>query len=361
VRTLITLSCLALLGCAPGGEGKTFVLGAAGPWTEGYGAMCRKGIELARDQVNASGLLRGAKLAIRFEDDSADGAVAARIAQRFVDDGAVLGVVGHMSSSAMLAAARVYDGNLPAVATTVTTPALSGLSSWVVRVISSDSVNGAQLAAAAARRGLKRAAILYENDSYGRGLAQSFRGAFTGRVIASDPISGTITNAEPYIAWLKRERPDVVLVAGNDASALVVLREARRQQFTTQFLGGDGWTPVIADTAVSEGALIGAPFTAEDLRPAARTFVETFRAKFGVDPDGNAALGYDATLTLARALEGAGPDRHNIRLWLHQLTAKTAVPGVTGPIRFLSNGDRVGHGLVITRARRGRLVVEAAP
>ena len=41
------------------------MLGAAGPWTEGYGAMCRKGIELARDQVNASGLLRGVKLEIR--------------------------------------------------------------------------------------------------------------------------------------------------------------------------------------------------------------------------------------------------------------------------------------------------------
>jgi branched-chain amino acid transport system substrate-binding protein len=361
VRKFFALSCLALLGCAPSGAGRTLVLGAAGPWTEGYGAMCRKGIELARDQVNASGLLRGATLDIKFEDDSADGAVAARVAQVFVDDAAVLAVVGHMSSAAMLSAARVYDGKLPAVATTVTTPALTGLSPWVVRVISSDSVNGAQLAAAAGRLGLKRAAILYENDSYGRGLASSFRGAFKGRVLASDPISGSLTNAEPYITWLRRERPDVVLVAGNDASAGVILREAQRQQFTTQFVGGDGWTPVVADTAAAEGALIGAPFTAEDLRPDARKFVEAFRAKYGVDPDGNAALGYDATMTLARAIEGAGPDRHNIRLWLHQLTVKTAVRGATGPIRFLPNGDRVGNGLVLTRARRGRLVVEAAP
>jgi len=361
VKKFLALTSLVLLGCSPSGAGKSYVLGAAGPWTEGYGAMCRKGIELARDQVNASDLLRGAKLDITFEDDSADGAVAARIAQRFVDDAAVLAVVGHMSSAAMLSAARVYDGSLPAVATTVTTPALTGLSPWVVRVISSDSVNGAQLAAAAGRFGLKRAAILYENDSYGRGLATSFRGAFQGRIIASDPISGSLTNAEPYISWLARERPDVVLVAGNDASALVILREARRQQFSTQFMGGDGWTPVIADTADSEGALIGAPFTAEDLRPDARKFVEAFRAKYGVDPDGNAALGYDATLTLARAIAGAGPDRRSIRRWLHELSSATAVPGATGPIRFLANGDRVGNGLVLTRARRGQLVVEAAP
>ncbi len=361
MRYLLALSCLAAVGCSAGGSGKTYVLGAAGPWTEGYGQMCRRGIELARDQVNATGVIRGARLEIRFEDDSASGEAATRIARRFVDDPAVLAVVGHMSSGAMLAAARVYDGRLAAVATTVTTPALSDLSPWIVRVISSDSVNGVQLAAAAARLGLKRAAILYENDSYGRGLASSFRAAFKGRVIANDPIRGDIANAEPYIAWLKRERPDAVLVAGNDASALVILREARRQQFVTQFLGGDGWTPVIADTAAAEGALIGAPFTAEDQRPDARKFVEAFRTKFGVDPDGNAALGYDATITLARAVDAAGSDRHGIRAWLRKLAASTAVPGATGPIRFLPSGDRVGNAMVLTRARRGRLVVEAAP
>jgi len=336
------------------------VLGSAGPWTEGYGQMCRRGIELARDEINAAGGVRGAKLEILFEDDSASGTVAARIAQRFVDNPEVLGVVGHMSSGAMLAAAHVYNGQVAAIATTVTTPALSGISPWIFRVISSDSANGVQLADAAMRRGLKRAAILYENDGYGRGLSASFRAAFKGRVISNDPIAGDITNAEPYVSWFKRQQPDVVLVAGNDASALVILREARRQQFAAQFIGGDGWTPVVSDPAASEGALIGAPFTAEDPRPDARKFVEAFRAKFRMDPDGNSALGYDATLTLARAIESEGPDRTAIRDWLHGLTERTAVAGSTGPIRFLPSGDRVGNGMILTRAHGGRLVVEDA-
>ena len=359
MRYLLVLSCLAVFGCsAVGGDG-TVVLGAAGPWTEGYGAMCRRGIELARDEINAAGGIRGAKLEIRFADDSARGAVAARVAQQFVESTQVLGVIGHMSSSAMLAAASVYDGHLAAVATTVTTPSLTGLSSWIVRVISSDSANGAQLAEAATRLGLKRAAILYENDGYGRGLSASFRAAFRGQVISNDPISGEISNAEPYIAWLKTARPDVVLVAGNDASALVILREARKQQFTTQFMGGDGWTPVVVDTAASEGALVGAPFTADDPRPDARKFVDAFRLKFKMEPDANAALGYDATITLARAVEAKGWDREGIRDWLHRLTAGTAIAGATGPIRFWPSGDPVGKGIVITRVRRGHLVPEA--
>jgi branched-chain amino acid transport system substrate-binding protein len=321
--------------------------------------MARRGIELARDQINAAGGIRGAKLEIRFQDDSASGPTAARIAQQFVDAPEVLAVVGHMSSGAMLAAARVYDGNLTAVATTVTTPALSGISPWVFRVISSDSVNGVQLAKAANDMGLRRAGILYENDGYGRGLSASFHGAFKGQVISDDPISGDIANAEPYIAFLKREHPDVVLVAGNDASALVILREARRQQLTTQFIGGDGWTPVVQDPAASEGALIGAPFTSDDPRPSARQFVAAFAAAYHMEPDFNSALGYDATLTLARAVGAVGPDRDAIRKWLRDLNEKTAVPGASGPIRFQRNGDPVGRGIVLTRVHRGRLVPES--
>ncbi len=358
MRRLAVLLCVASISCGSGGSGGTYVLGAAGPWTQAFGLANRRGIELARDEINARGGIDGRKLAIEFKDDSGSGAVAARVAQQFVDNPAVLAVVGHVSSGAMLAAARVYDGQLVAVATTATNPALTGISPWTFRVISSDSANGVELARGISALGLKRVAILYENDGYGRGLTASFRAAFTGEIISSDPISAELTDAEPYITFFKQERPDAVLAAGTDASGVVILREARRQQLKTQFVGGDGWTPVVDDTAAAEGALIGAPFTAEDPRPEARKFVEAFRAKYNVEPDGNAALGYDATLTLAAALAAAGHDRAGIRDWLHGLTEQTAIAGATGPIRFRPDGDPVGKGIVLTRARRGRLIVE---
>jgi branched-chain amino acid transport system substrate-binding protein len=358
VRRLVALLSLVSLGCSSGDSGSSFLLGSAGPWTQGFGLANRRGIELARDEVNAGGGIRGKKLEIQFEDDSGSGMVAARIAKQFVDNPRVLAVIGHVSSGAMLAAARVYDGNVVAVATTATNPALTGISPWTFRVISSDSANGVQLANAAFALGLRRAAILYENDGYGRGLSSSFRAAYKGQVISADAIGADLSDAEPFIAFFRRERPDVVLVAGTDASGLVILREARRQQLKVQFIGGDGWTPVIVDTTASEGALVGAPFTAEDPRPEARKFAAAFRAKYRVEPDGNAALGYDATITLSRALAAVGADRGAIRRWLHALDERTAVAGASGPIRFRPDGDPIGKGIVLTRARSGRLIVE---
>ena len=37
----------------------------------------------------------------------------------------------------------------------------------------------------------KRAAVLYENNSYGRGLADNFRRGFSGQILSFDPISGS--------------------------------------------------------------------------------------------------------------------------------------------------------------------------
>jgi branched-chain amino acid transport system substrate-binding protein len=137
-----------------------------------------------------------------------------------------------------------------------------------------------------------------------------------------------------------------------------VLAEARRQGLGSAFIGGDGWSNIVTDTATAEGAYVGAPFTAQDPRDAAQRFVRAFRVKYRRDPDGNAAMAYDATMLLARAVEQAGASRSKVRAWLAGLGESDAFPGVTGPIHFLPSGDVVGRGVVMTRVRAGALHVE---
>ena len=123
------------------------------------------------------------------------------------------------------------------------------------------------------------------------------------------------------------------------------------------FLGGDGWTGIVADTSVSNGVYVGAPFTAEDPRPEAQSFVRAFRQKYSLIPDGNAALAYDATRLIAAAIEAVGPNRERIRDWLAGLDEKSAFHGVTGDIRFQEDGDPVGKSFVMTRIDKGLLKV----
>lgn len=352
-RPLIAaLLCVIAGACSSGPP--TIHLGVAGPFAQPFGDMNKKGIEMAIAEVNDSGGVRGKHLELDERDDGADGAKAAGIAQDFVANQAIVGVLGHVTSGAMVAAAKVYDaGRLPAIATSATTPELTGISPWVFRVISSDSSNGITIAHFAEGLGRKRAAVLYENDAYGRGLAASFRRSFAGQIVSIDPISANITNAEPYIAYYKTRSPDVVFVVGTQNSGLVVLHEAKREKFAADFLGGDGWTGIVSDTGLAEGAYVGTAFTVEDPRPEVQRFVSDFRARYHETPDAYAALGYDAARMMARAIQEAGTNRAAIRAYLASLTDETAYHGITGVLRFGPDGDPVTSSYRVTRVHNG--------
>jgi branched-chain amino acid transport system substrate-binding protein len=334
--------------------------GAAGPWTQAYGQANKNGIQLAVDEINASPQWqKGRKLEIVFADDSGNGVRASEVAQRFVDSASIVAVVGHVNSGAMVSAAHVYDKHLAAVATTATSPSLTGISPWAFRVIPSDSANGMRIAQFANKLGRKRAAVLYENNPYGRGLADNFRKSFSGEIISLDAIGdGGDQSFEPFISWFKSVKPDVVFVAGTDASGSAFLKEARRQGLTADLVGGDGWQ-TLAPSPLADGIYVGAPFSAQDPRPEVQAFVSAYEKKFNATPDGNAALAYDATMLLARAVEHVGADRAKIRDYLAGLTDATAYKGITGTIRFRADGDPVGKNIVMTRVRNGAMQVES--
>jgi branched-chain amino acid transport system substrate-binding protein len=361
-KAVSSLALLALAACA--GTKDPYVVGAAGPWKQGYGLQNLQGIQLAAEEINKAGGINGHALQVVTRDDEGDGTIAAKIAQEFVRNRKISAVIGHVNSSGMLSAARVYDGELPAVGTSPTSPDLSGISTWVFRIISSDSLNGIALANFASKFATRNspasASVIYENNTYGRGLADSFRRSFHGELLSLDPINADLPTAEPYIAYLKTRKPKVVFVAGRVASGLKILQEAKRQGFNPVFVGGDGWQGILADTAMSEGTYIGMSFTPEDPSPAARTFVAAYEKKFGTAPDAHAALAYDATKLVAQALKERGPNRKAIRNYLRALNHETAYAGLTGPAFFEDTGDPVGMRFRVLHVHNGLLTLAEA-
>ncbi|HET7229210.1 MAG TPA: branched-chain amino acid ABC transporter substrate-binding protein [Longimicrobium sp.] len=362
MRTLATLRRIALpalaLACAaPGcaGGGDTIVIGTAGPFKEGYATMVRHAVEMAVAEANARGGVKGRRLEVMAVDDEGDGVKAGAAARGFYQNANVVGVVGHANSGGMVGAAPEYDRGLPAVVPSATSPEITGISPWVFRVTVNDSVNGANLARYAAGLGDKRVVVLYENNVYGRDLAQAFLAAYPGHPVGVDPIAGDGSKVEPFISYYKRVQPDLVFVAGTEQSGRALLAEAVRQGFHTQWLAGDGWPGVAVDTAAAEGALIATPVRL-DGSDQGRRFADDFAARYGVRPDANAAMAYDAAMLLVKAIGEVGPDRARIRDYLATVKGGNAFRGVTGDIRFRPDGDPDRSGFVMTRVRNGTLV-----
>lgn len=348
---LLTIPLL-FLGCDGGGG--TVAIGTAGPWKETYALNVRRAVEMAVEEVNERGGVKGKRLEVVARDDEGDGVKAAGVAMELRNEPSVVAVVGHANSGGMVGAAPLYDGYLAAISPSATSPEITGISPWVFRVTTNDSVNGAELARFAAERGFRRVAVLYENNVYGRDLASAFRAAYGRPLIGYDPVASDGSRVEPFVSYYARLAPDLIFVAGTEESGRALLREASRQGFRPQWAGGDGWTGIQGE-AGADGAYVAVPFNVNDPDPDAQRFVERFRRRYQAEPDANAAMAYDATMLIARAVETVGADRGKVRDYLAAVRGGRAYEGITGTIRFGANGDPEGARFVMTRVQGGSL------
>ncbi|PYO27822.1 MAG: hypothetical protein DMD73_07845 [Gemmatimonadetes bacterium] len=365
--SLVVVGAVVLAACSSRPAGPV-AIGLAGPFSQPRGASMLRAAQLAVNQINARHGVRGRPLELRVADDSGSEDTAVRVAERLYADPTVVAVVGHLSSGPTIAAARVYGAGADPVAMispSASSPELSGFSPWVFRVCPSDVQHGAELAHFAWQAlGARRAGTIYINNDYGRGVRGTFAAEFThlgGAVVEADPYVPATQSLEPYLSRMRRAGIDVLLVAGERPGAELALREMAALGVRWPVLGGDALTGIEADGALAEGMRISSAYLPDRRDERNAAFVADYARAFpGLRPDHRGAGAYDAVLLLARAVEGAGPERAAVRDYLaHVGHGRAQFEGVTGPIAFDANGDERGKSVVIGVVHDGALVTQA--
>jgi branched-chain amino acid transport system substrate-binding protein len=326
-----------------------------------------RGAQLAVNQINAKGGIRGRKVELRIADDSGTEDGAVRVAEQLYADPAVVAVVGHLSSGPSLAAARVYGGGVTPVAMispSASSPDLAGMSPYVFRVCPSDLQHGPELARFAWQTlGARRAGIIYINNDYGRGVRGTFAAEFArlgGTVLEADPYIPATSSLEPYLSRMRRGGADVLLLAAERPGAELGLREMRSLGLRWSVLGGDALTGIEADGALAEGVRLSSAYLSDRRDEGNVAFVADYARAFpGQRPDHRGAGTYDIVRLLARAIAQAGADRRPVRDYLARVgRGQAPFDGVTGSIAFDHNGDAAGKAVVIGVVRNGQLVTE---
>ena len=336
VRRIAAVFATLLLAACGSGSGDTIVIGVTGPFSVARGVSMKAGAELARDEINAAGGIGGRKIELIFEDDSANADAAVRIANRFRNDKRVVAVIGHLTSGPTAAAAPIYNGDghpMALISPSASAPSLTEDGGRAVfRICPTDFAHG-QALARYARNVLHAgsAEVLYENDTYGRGVSANFVADFHqlgGRVVGTDPYNKSIASFEPYLRRLQqRGGADAILIAGTLDGAVRVLATRDTLKITSAVLAGDGVVGIEA-TGRAEGMFVSSAWLADQPDSASRKFVAAYAAaKNGAVPDhrGAGALGTDRE-KIVGYLEGVG-------------TATKPYDGVTGRIIFDQNGD----------------------
>ena len=348
---------IVVSGCAPRGHDDRIIrIGIAADLKRPNMQTVLRGAELAIDQLNSEGT--GRRFELAKPPAQATGAV--EIAAGFRDDPTVVAVVGPADSRSSREAAPIYsdeDGGgrhaLAAVSPTSTSMALTGLSAWLFRVCPSDAASSR----AAARYvldslGLKRASIMFRNDSYGRGWSAAFTEAFTaggGIVLEKNPHFADMNDWRAYAGIIKLTSPQIVLFPGSPADLAGFVRSLRAINADTPILGGDAVSELEAQAREFAGVRYVAFFQASHAEtPAAKAFVAAFVRKYGVMPEQRSALAYDATMLIGRAAREGGTTRTRVRDYLASIGgSRDAATGVTGRIAFDQQHDVVDKPIVI--------------
>jgi branched-chain amino acid transport system substrate-binding protein len=337
-------------------DGDTIRIGIAADLKRPNMQTVLRGAELAIDQLNSEG--NGRRFELVTPPPHTTGAV--EIAAAFRDDPLVLAVVGPADSRSSREAAPIYsdeDGGgrraLAAVSPTSTSISLTGLNPWLFRVCPSDAASSK----AAARYvldslGLKRASIMYRNDSYGRGWSAAFTEAFTERggiVLEKNPHLADMNDWRAYAGIIKLTNPQIVLFPGSPADLAGFVRSLRAINADTPVLGGDAVSELEAQAAEFAGVRYVAFFQASHAETArAKAFVSAFIKKYGVMPEQRSALAYDATILIGHAALEGGATRGRVRDYLASIgSARDAADGVTGRIAFDQQHDVVDKPVVI--------------
>jgi branched-chain amino acid transport system substrate-binding protein len=355
------LGVLAALGCQSSDGGGTIRIGIAADLKRPNMQTVLRGVELAIDQLNAEG--NGRKFEITKPPAPATGAV--EIAAALRDDPRVVAVVGPADSRSSRESAPIFsdeDGGgkraLAAVSPTSTSISLTGLSPWLFRVCPSDAASSR----AAARYvldslGLRKATIMFRNDSYGRGWSTAFTQAFSnggGTVLERNPHLADMNQWRAYAGLVKLTRPEIVLFPGSPADLAGFVRSMRAIGADTPVLGGDAISELEAQATEFAGVRYIAFFQASRVKtPEAKAFVSAFMKKYGVVPEQRSALAYDATILIGRAALEGGATRQAVRDYLESVgPSRPPAVGVTGTIAFDDQHDVVDKPVVIATVGR---------
>ncbi len=351
-KTLSLILVLVLaLGLCSAALADTIKIGGIAPLTgpvANYGILCREGMDLYVEELNAKGGLLGQQVEVTWMDDVHDATTATNAYNQLMSDG-IVALMGPVTTTPTLAVAeRAAQDGTPMISPSATAYDVTTGRPNVFRTCFLDPFQAELLAQLAAENlGAKKVAVLFDNtNDYSIGLCESFAKkaeALGLEVVAQEAAVEGDADYTPQLGKIADAQPDALLIAYYYESAALVLRQSQDVGLDCYMLGADGWADIqkqVEDAPeLLEKAIYCDSFSPADTSPEAQSFVASFTAKYGKTPSGFNSLGYDTAKILLSAIEAAGTTEDKA-LIVEKMKA-TSLDCVGGHITFNDHNDPI--------------------
>ena len=354
------LCALGLLLC--GGEARAaepirigLMCPLTGKWAS-EGQDMRQIVTLLAEDVNKAGGIsqgpnKGRKIELIVEDDAGDPRTASLAAQKLASAG-VMAIIGTYGSAVTEASQNIIDeAGILQIATGSTSVRLTekGLPLFF-RTCPRDDEQGRVAGGVIAAKGYKAVALLHDNSSYAKGLADESARVLKEKgvpVVFHDALTPSERDYTAILTKLKAANPDLIFFTGYFPEVGMLLRQKAEMHWDVPMMGGDAANNTdlvkIAGTAAAKGYFFVSPPSAHDFdSPEARDFFSRYQATYKSLPSSVwSVLAGDAFKVIVAALEaGVDADPEAVSAWLKKDLRD--YPGLTGPLGFNAKGDRIG-------------------
>lgn len=333
------------------------------------GRLTLNGIEMAVEEINKAGGIKGNKVELFIEDSANVPATAVAAMEKLVGMQKVTGVIGDFGSSCTLAMMDVAQrSHTPLITPISLAPKITEMNNkWMFRGCD----NSAMIAKAFTKWAIndkkaKKWAYIAINTDYGRGSVEAFNVELEklgGKAVFTEYFNQGETDYYPIVTKLRASGADALCMFGEtvDLSRVVV-------QFYEMGLGGkmllmDPTSGTFNEKFIelakknSNGIVGASRFVASIPTPAAKKFTSDYKTRYKIDPEKYAQAGYDCMKMIALAVRNAdSTDRAKVR----DALAAIKYEGPQGKAHFdAKNQLQISEYIVMVED--GKIVVVAGP
>lgn len=280
------------------------------------GIQMNKGAKIFFDQLNAGGGVNGHTVELRTLDDGYEPDRCKANTEKLIKD-EVFGLIGYVGTPTCVAALPlVVDAKIPFFGPFTGAEALRDpFSKWVFHLRASYYDETGLIVKQLTSLGLKKIAVFYQNDAYGKAGLEGVRRAL--KPLGLEPVAlGTVerntVDVAKAVAEITPKMPDAIVQISAYKSCAAFIRESRKAGyggtfFNVSFVG----TQALADELGREGRGIMVsqvmPFPFSTTTPISREYLDAV-AKAGPDaqPNYSSMEGYLAAKVFAEGLKRAG-------------------------------------------------------
>jgi branched-chain amino acid transport system substrate-binding protein len=294
------------------------VLGQSAPFSgasEQLGLQFYLGAQLFFDGLNQKGGVQGRRIELRRLDDGDEPDRCATNTRQFLSEGvfALFGYAGTLTSAAALPLAT--EAKVPFFAPSTGAEALRvPFNRYAIHVRASYHDETAAIVRQITGAGVKKIAVFYQNDAYGKagleGVTRALQAANLAPV-ALGTVERNATDVAKAVDDILAQRPEAIVQIGVYKACAVFIRLARGRGYTGNFYNVSlAGTQALLDElgAMAKGVLVSQvmPFPYTPVTPISSEYLVAVKARPGLVPNYSSMEGYVAAKVFAEAAQRAG-------------------------------------------------------